>query len=113
MIDESATRKDVDADDAAFGVDDREGIGSTTHAASAARVVGALAMIADEAVELGIALEVGAGLDLAALIRLERLLLEDFARQAQAGAELCPIVRMRHVVEPDDRALLWAAPISP
>ena len=45
-------------------------------------------MVADEAVDLGVALQMLARLDLAALVGLERVLREDLARQADGGAEL-------------------------
>ena len=57
-IEESATRKPVDADDPAFRVDHAHRIVGAAHPAGAAGVIGALDMLADEGIELVVGLNV-------------------------------------------------------
>ncbi len=66
-------------------------------------MVGALGVLADEIVELVVALHLAAGRNLAAAIGIEGGLPENLARQPDAVAEVAPVVRMRHVVEADFR----------
>src|SRR5690606_7448618 len=73
------------------------------HAAGAARVESAFDRIADELVELRVGLFVDAGIELATTIGVERRLRENLAGEADRGAELDPVVRMRHVIEEDAR----------
>src|SRR5262245_28688686 len=65
----------------------------------------ALAMIADETIDTGIALHLVSGLDLAPLIWPQGLLFENLAGEADRGAEFGPVIGMRHVVESDGRRL--------
>ena len=57
-------------------------------------MVGAFGMFANEAVQLLIGLHRCAGLDLLAAIRVERLLREDLAGEADAVAEVIPVLLM-------------------
>ena len=58
-------------------------------------------MVADEAVDLGIALQHGRRAEISRpLYGVKAFWLEDLAGQADAGAKIPPVVRMRHVVEP-------------
>ncbi len=68
-------------------------------------MVGAVDALADEGVDRLVADASGAGLDLAAALRVEGALSDDFARQAHAGAHLDPVFGMAHVVELDQRRL--------
>jgi hypothetical protein len=65
-------------------------------------------MFAQEIVQLVVGLTCGPGWISALTIRLHRLLAEDLARQADAGAEILPVVGVRHVVEADHRRILGA-----
>ena len=58
-------------------------------------------MFGDEAVKLCVRLQRGTGLDFVLHERLERLLPKYLAREADAGAELFPVIGMRHVVKAD------------
>ena len=62
------------------------------HPARAGRMVRGFAMLADELVQLGIGLEIDAGADLPPAIGVQRLLLDDLAGDADAGAEFLPVL---------------------
>src|SRR5215207_10161764 len=64
---------------------------------------GAFGMVADEGIDSLVRDGGLAGLDFAAFIAGESRLAKYFASEANAGAELHPIIGMRHVVEPDER----------
>src|SRR5690606_28885306 len=59
--------------------------------------------IANEAIKLLVTLNMGARRDFTAAVKVECLLPEDLAREADAMAKVCPIVGMGHIIEADDR----------
>ena len=71
MIEESTTRRPVDADDARFRIDHRHRIGGLAHPAGAGGMVGAFDLGADEIVDRLVADDIRAGLDLAPAIGVE------------------------------------------
>ena len=79
------------------------GIVRAPHPAGAAGVIGAFGVLADEGVELGVGLHLRPRLDLVADVGREGVLREDLARQADAGAEVLPVLLVAHVVEADPR----------
>ena len=94
----------LDADDAALGVDHRQRVVAAAEAGGAAGVVGALDLLADEAVELVVARSAAApGWISLAGVGAEGGLGEDLAGQPDAVAEVAPVLRVRHVVEADRR----------
>ena len=72
----------LEPDHARLSVDDRRGIVARAHLARAARVIGALDLFADEGVDRLVVDAIGAGLDFAAAIGIERAL----ARKSRASA---------------------------
>ena len=76
-------------------------------------MVGALHLLADEVVELLIALGLGARLYLASGEGLHGGLAEDLPRHADAGPEVLPVLLLRHVVELDLRPLLGIGGAQP
>ena len=89
----------IDADDAAFMIDDGGHVLGRAHLAGAAGVIGAFAMLADEGVDLRIGLHIASGLYFTPGVFLHGGLLEQFAGEADAGAELLPVIGMGHVIE--------------
>ena len=69
-----------DLDHPALGVDDRERVGGGAEAGGAAGVEGALDLLADEGVELGVGLHLRPRLDLVAGVGAESGLREDSSR---------------------------------
>ena len=76
-----------------------ERIGRISHAAGARGVVGALDLRTDEGIDLLVALDLGARLNLAAAVPIEGGLREDLARQPNAGAHFHEVVWVRQIVE--------------
>jgi len=64
-------------------------------------VVGRLRVLADEGVQLGIALRLHAGVQLATTVGIERRLGDDLAGETDGIAELAPVLLVGHVVEQD------------
>ena len=60
-------------------------------------------MFAEKVVQLDVILDLRSRLQFTLQVRLERLLPEDFAGQADAAAEVLPILGVGHVVELDAR----------
>ena len=102
-IELSATRKASTPITRQSGSMTASGSSRAAEAGGAAGVVGALGVLADEGVELVVGLHVGAGLDLVAGVGAEGRLGEDLAGQADAAAEVDPVLLGRHVVEADRR----------
>ena len=89
----------VDADHAGLAVHHGHGIVAAAHAAGATGVVGAFHMFADKAVQLVIALQRITGLDFVFEVGFERLLSENLAGEADAFAEIFPVLFVGHVIE--------------
>ena len=102
-IELSATRKASTPMTRQSGSTTAQRVVGAAEAGGAAGVVGALGVLADEGVELVVGLHVGAGLDLVAGVGAEGGLAEDLAGQADAVAEVGPVLLGRHVVEADRR----------
>ena len=89
----------LDPDHPAVRIDHGHRVVGAAHLAGAAGMVGALGMLADDSVELVIALRLSARLDFLATVGRKGLLRENLARQTDAGAKILPILVMGHVVE--------------
>ena len=64
-------------------------------------MIGAFGVFADEVIQLIICLRLRTGLDFVAHEGFEGILSKDFARQADALAEIDPVAFLAHVVEAD------------
>ena len=76
------------------------------HAAGAAGMIGTFRMFTDHRVKILVRLGLGARLQFLAAIGGKGLLPKDFARQADAAAEILPVFLRAHVVEEDARRVL-------
>ncbi len=64
-------------------------------------MIGRLRVLADEGVQLGVALRLHARIQLATTVRIERGLRDDLAGDADGIAKLAPVLLVGHVVEQD------------
>src|SRR5262245_11269816 len=101
--------KAVNADDAALRVDHRQRVVDAPHAAGAAGVEGALAMLPDESIDIGVGSDVIARLDLAAGESLHGGGAEQCAGQPDAAPEIVAVGGVGHVVEKDPSRLARVA----
>ena len=92
-----------DPDHPTFGVNHRQEVILGPHPARATGVIGAFGMVADKAVQLGIRLQVKAGLNGGFDVGFHRRLVENLTRQADHLPEIGPIARVGHIVELDFR----------
>ena len=70
-------------------------------------MIGAFGVLADEGVEFVVGLDRRARLDFLAPIGVECGLAENLARDADAVAEIDPVLRVGHVAEADARRRRW------
>ena len=87
----------------AFRINHRQRIIRPPHPRCPAWVIRAFRMFPDKRINLRVRLHTLPRLNLVFHMRLHRRLPENLARQADTGAELFPIARLAHVIEPDHR----------
>src|SRR5690625_186422 len=95
--------------DARGAIDHRRGIALRAHAAATAGVIGAFRLLADEGVDLCVALDARSGRQLGSAVGVEGLLGEDLAGQTDGFAHFLPVVLGPHIVEEDGRRLARVA----
>src|SRR5262245_14195631 len=83
-----------DANDATFRIDHAHPVVRSSHLAGPAWVIGAFHMLADKCIEIVVRLNMASWRDFAAAVGCESILAENLARQADAMAEVRPVVLM-------------------